>query len=128
MKFKYPSKRQKIDMKNQKLKALLLFLTKECGLNKFSVIEKKDILASFDKHIYVDENELEGLVLTLERQGFIKIKYDDDNVFCLSVLREIEKETKKEREQKSLLPFFLLCLLGSFIGSLIATLISRLIS
>ena len=114
-------------MNNQKLNSLLIFLTNECGLNKFTVIDKKDILSFFDKKIYIDENELESLVFTLERQGYIKIKYEDENVFCLSVLKESENAIKKEREKFFSFSFFILCFLASFIGSFISTIISALI-
>jgi hypothetical protein len=42
----------------------------------------------------MEENELDSMLTSLERQGYIKIKYEDDNVYCLSVLKELETETK----------------------------------
>ena len=112
-------------MKSQKESILLSYLAKECGLNKFNVLDKKDISACFEKKFYVDEIELEALMLSLERQGLIKIKYDDDNVFCLSVLGEPEE--KKENPARTLFPFFLLSTLGGFIGSVLGVLFTYLI-
>ncbi len=113
-------------MKNQQEKHLLSYLTRECKNSGYSVIDKKDVLSSFDKKIHVDEIELETLMSSLERQSFIKIKYEDENVYCLCVLKH-EIEEKKESSKKSLFPSFLLSLAGAFLGSFFATLIVRLI-
>ena len=110
-------------MQNQKQKILLSFLKKECGLNKFSIVEKKDILSIFEKRYYIDETELENLIISLERQGYIKIKYDDDSVYCLSVLKEFEIEEKKERKDFSYLSF-LLIFVSSFLGGLLGSILS----
>jgi hypothetical protein len=113
---------QKISMQNQKIDVLLYFLKKECGLNKFSVVEKKDILSLYEKKYYIDESELENLMQSLERQGYIKIKYDDENVYCLAVLKDFEIREKKERKANSFLSFllvFLASFLGGFFGSIL---------
>ena len=116
-------------MKNQKEKMLLTFLSNECGFNKFSVVEKKDMISCFTKS-YVDENELDSLVLSLERQGFVKIKYEDDDVYCISVLIRESEQEKKESPKNS--PFkhnivvFLSALIASFLGTIIAMLIFTL--
>ena len=113
-------------MKTSKERILHAYLAKECGINKFKVIDKKDILASFEKGVYVDENELESLMISLERQGIIKIKYDDDSVFCLSVLQDIA-EKRKESPKRTLFPLLLTALLGGFLGSILGEIFISLI-
>ena len=112
-------------MQNSKEKCLINYLCRECGFNKFTIVEKKDMLSCFDKHIYIDENELDNIIQSLERKGYIKIKYEDENVYCLSVLFNIEDE-KKEKTAKTP-SLFLLAFVGSFLGGLIGSLIINLI-
>ena len=112
-------------MQNQKEKLLLSFLYRDCGLNKFTVVDKQDILSCFQKRNYIEEGDLDNLIQALERKGFIKIKYDDENVYCLSVLRECEEEKK---EIKTKLPsLFFWVFLGSFLGGLLSSLVINLI-
>lgn len=112
-------------MKNQKEKTLLSYLLNECKSSGYSVIDKKDILTAFDKRLNIDENELDSLINSLERQSYIKIKYEDDSVFCLCITQR-DFEEKKER-QKSPFSSFLLSLAGAFLGSFFATLIVKVI-
>ena len=106
-------------------KDLLALLSKECKPNIYTVFEKKDISSSLDNNT-LDENEIDNLMLSLERQGFIKIKYEDDNVYCLSVLKR-EIEEKKESHKQAPFSYLLFCFFGGFFGSFFGTLIVRLI-
>jgi len=117
----------KKNMKNQKERELLNYLSRECEINKFTVVEKRDILYSLEKEIK-DEEELDYLLLSLERQMKVKIKYEDDNVYCLSLLKkEIEVETEKREGRSPLFSNLLINLLASFLGSLLGSLIINLI-
>lgn len=111
-------------MKNQKEKTLLSILSRECKPNQFSVVEKKDILFSFPKIMPIEEEELDGLVLSLERQGFVKIKYEDDSVYCVALLK---KEEEKREVSPSFKSLFFLALLGGMIGGFAGSFLSFLI-
>lgn len=110
-------------MKNQKEKQLLSCLAKECKPNQFSVIEKKDILSSFPKSSQIDEEELDEIMLSLERQAHIKIKYEDDNVYCLCLIKD---DIEKREASPSFKNIFWFGLLGGFCGSLIGSFIAFL--
>lgn len=115
-------------MKNQKERELLNFLSKECELNKFSVIDKRDILSSFDKKLLIDEDELDSLMLSLERQAKVKIKYEDESVYCLCLLgKEIELDEKKEEKTPLLSRYFIVSFFASMLGSLLGSLVIMLI-
>lgn len=112
-------------MKNQKDRILLDFLQKECDYSKFKIVDKSDMLSCFDKKFYVDEEILDQLVSSLERKGLIKIKYEDENVYCI-LLTKKEFEEKRENKSSLSLTYFLTALtsfLGGFIGAIIAKII-----
>jgi len=111
-------------MKNREIQ-ILRFLANECKSNEYNVIEKKDIVSFFDKKNIIDENEIDAMISALERKGYIKIKYDDDNVYCLCVIHN-DVEEKKE-SKTALFPSFLFNLLSAFLGSFIATLLVRIV-
>ena len=111
-------------MKQKKETKLLSFLQSQYESDKFQLIEKQDILSTFDKNT-VDEAELENMLISLERQGYLKIKYEDDNVYCLCVMK---KNIDEKREQKSLLPLlYILSAIASFLGGMLGAIVSRFI-
>jgi len=113
-------------MKNEKEKTLFSILSKECKSGQFSVIEKKDLLFSLSKSFFVEEEDLDELIYSLERQNRIKIKYEDENVYCLSVT-QIELPQQKREVSPSFKKSFLFCLLGSFLGGLAGSFFAILI-
>ena len=117
---------QKGYMKNEKEKTLFSILSKECKSGQFSVIEKKDLLFSLSKSFFVEEEDLDELIYSLERQNRIKIKYEDENVYCLSVT-QIELPQQKREVSPSFKKSFLFCLLGGFLGGLAGSFFAILI-
>lgn len=113
-------------MKNEKEKLLISILSKECQIGQFSVIEKKDIIFSLSKFFYVEEEELDELIACLERQGYLKIKYEDETVYCLCVTKK-ELPQQKREVSPSFKKFFIFCLLGAFLGGLIGSFCAFLI-
>ena len=109
-------------MKQKNESIILSFLQHECEFGKFQLVEKQDMLAALDK--FVDANELDSLLLSLERQGYVKIKYEDDNVYCLSLSK---KEVEEKREQNhSLSLFYFLSFVAAFLGGMLGAIISKI--
>lgn len=114
-----------------KSKLVLKILIKECPYGAYNIIESKDIISALPGKYKVDMEGLENILIFLERQEYISIKYDDDGVYCLCVLpfgyEIFENEENKKREDKKsprlwlyVLFSFLTSFLGSFLGVVIA--------
>ena len=117
-----------------KSKLVLKILVKECPYGSYNIIESKDILSAMPNKYKIDMEGLENILIFLERQEYISIKYDDDGVFCLCVLpfgyEILENDSNKKREDKKSPPlwlFIILSLLFAFIGAILGSLISTLL-
>ncbi len=118
-----------------KSKIVLKILNKECPNGAFKIVDSSDIISSMPNKYKVDFEGLKHILIYLERQDCISIRYDDDSVYCLAVLpygyELCETAQQKEKLPKRKLPLyviyiiiFTLCFLGGLIGSLIANLIN----
>lgn len=120
-------------MLDVKSKLVLKILIKECNNGTYKVIETSDIISAMPAKYRVDSDGLDNILIYLERQECISIKYDDDGVYCLCVLpygyELSEHDNKKEKGKKSPRLFWILLLcttlsfLAAFVGSLLAKLI-----
>ena len=117
-----------------KSKLVLKILQKECPNGAYNLVEAKDIVSAMPIKYRVDTDGLNNILIYLERQEYISIKYDDEGVYCLCVLPfgneviETEGKQKDERKFPRLWIFAVICFLSSFLGSLAALLtISRLL-
>ena len=94
-----------------KSKLVLKFLIKECPNGSYKIVESKDIISSLPLKYKVDLNGLDNILIYLERQECISIKYDDDNMYCLCVLpygyKIFEREKNIKRENSSFPPFWI---------------------
>ncbi len=119
-------------MLDVKSKLVLKILIKECPYGSYNIIESKDIISALPSKYKVDMEGLENILIYLERQEYISIKYDDDGVYCLSVLpfgNELLEQDDKKREEKSsrlwlfiLINFFVTLVagcLGAVIGNIL---------
>lgn len=119
-------------MLDVKSKLVLKILIKECPYGSYNIIESKDIISALPSKYKVDVEGLENILIYLERQEYISIKYDDDGVYCLSVLpfgNELLEQDDKKREEKSsrlwlfiLINFFVTLVagcLGAVIGNIL---------
>ena len=120
-----------IDIKS---KIVLKILCKECPNGAYKIVDAGDIISAMPNKYKVDTNGLQHILVYLERQDCISIKYDDDNVYCLAVLPygfEIcESSSQKESPRKKGLPlplYFLIMFLIGFSASLIANILGRII-
>ena len=82
----------------------------------------------------IDVEGLENILIYLERQEYISIKYDDDGVYCLCVLpfgnELLEQDDNKKREEKPsrlwifIVVNFFVTLLASLLGVMIANILN----
>ena len=115
-----------------KSKLVLKILQKECPNGAYNLVEAKDIISAMPIKYRVDSDGLNNILIYLERQEYISIKYDDEGVYCLCVLPfgneviETEGKQKSERKFPRLWLFFILMILSSFLGCLLSHLVQSL--
>ncbi len=120
-------------MIDTKSRLVLSILAKEAGDGSYKIVEIADIIMALPKRFRMDSEAVKHILTYLERQDIISIKYDEDDVFCLSILPygfeilENEKPKKiKQSKHKSkninwawvILSFFS-ALLGTTLGIVI---------
>lgn len=113
-----------------KSKLVLKILIKECPSGGYGLVEAKDIVSALPAKYRVEAEGLEHILIYLERQEYISIKYDDEGVYCLCVLpfgNEVIESAQgnQKSEGKSPRPWlvFILAFLGSVCGVLLASLL-----
>lgn len=94
-----------IDIKS---KIVLKILAKECPNGAYKIVDTSDIISAMPNKYKVDSEGLKHVLIYLERQDYISIKYDDENLYCIAVLPygyEIcENNNQKESSKKKELP------------------------
>ena len=117
-----------------KSKLVLKILLKECPNGSYKIVEAKDIISALPNKYRVDGDGLNNILIYLERQEYISIKYDDEGVYCLCVLpfgnEVLENDGKQKSEEKKSLHFWLVIVLAffaSFLGAGLATILARYI-
>lgn len=127
-------------MIDTKSKLVLKILAKECGNGNYKIVEIPDIIMSLPRHFRMDSEAVKHILTHLERQDIISIKYDDDDVYCLSVLpygfeilenekpKLIKKEKTKERKLNIMTIFlsFISALIGTTLGIIICYFLLKL--
>ena len=122
-----------------KTKLVLKILAQECRNGNYKIVEVSDIIMALPKRFRMDSDAIKHILEHLERQDFISIKYDDEDIYCLAVLpfgfEILENDSfsdlnrKKEKQKKFSMLTFILCfasaLLGTTLGILICYLILR---
>ena len=118
-----------IYMLDLKSKLVLKILIKECPYGSYNIIESKDIISAMPSKYKIDMEGLENILIYLERQEYISIKYDDDGVYCLCVLpfgnEILENDDNKKREGNP--PRLWIIILLVFISSLLACLLGTVL-
>lgn len=117
-------------MLDTKSRLVLSILYQEAKNGNYKIFELQDIISSLPKRYRMDTQTVRNILIHLERQDIISIKYDDEDKFCLCVLPygfeivENEKPSKiafREKKQTSSInyPLFaIICFLSSFLGIL----------
>ncbi len=133
-------KRKTKIMIDTKSKLVLKILANECSDGNYKIIEVSDIIMSLPRHFRMDSEAVKHILTHLERQDFISIKYDDDDVYCLAVLpygfevlendkpKYIKKEKAKEKKLNiaTILLSFLSALIGTTLGIIICYFLLKL--
>lgn len=119
-----------IDIKS---KLVLKILAKECNNGNYKIIEIPDIIMALPRHFRMESEAIKHILTHLERQDMISIKYDDDDVFCLTVLpfgfetleNDKPKFLKKEKikEKKLNVATIILSFASAFFGTSLGILI-----
>ncbi len=112
-----------MQMLDIKTKLVLKILIKECPSGRYKIVDGKDVISSLPQRYKIDLDGLDEVLSYLERQEMISIKYDDEGLYCMSVLplgyEEGSKSlAKQKREEKS--SHFWINLIFTSISSLIA--------
>ena len=118
-------------MLDLKSKLVLKILQKECPNGAYKIVEAKDIISSMPTRYRVDFDGLDNILIYLERQEYISIKYDDDGVYCLCLLpygnEILETENYKKRSEAGaprlwllIVIIFCCCLASSLLSLLLA--------
>ncbi len=117
-----------------KSKLVLKILSKECPNGSFKIVESKDIISAMPNKYRVDTDGLDNILIYLERQEYISIKYDDDGIYCLCVLpfgnEVLETENSQKREGNNPPPFWkqsLMTFTMSLTSSLLVLLLAYLL-
>ena len=89
-----------------KTKLILKILIKECPYGRYKIVDGKDVISALPQRYKTDLDGLEETFSYLERQEMISIKYNDEGLYCLSVLPLGFEEGAKtlvqqKREEKS---------------------------
>lgn len=121
-----------IDIKS---KIVLKILAKECPNGAYKIVDTSDIISAMPNKYKVDSEGLKHVLIYLERQDYISIKYDDENLYCIAVLPygyEIcENNNQKESSKKKELPIsikILIMIVIGFITSLVSDIIAKFIN
>lgn len=115
-------------MIDTKSRLVLSILASGGADGSYKIVEVPDIIMSLPKRFRMDSEAVKHILLYLERQDIISIKYDDDDVFCLAVLpygfEILETDgTKTPRPQKATKVFPIAAVLASFFSALLGTVI-----
>ena len=120
-------------MIDTKTKLVLKILANECSDRNYKIIEISDIIMALPKHFRMESDAVKHILTYLERQDMISIKYDDDDVYCLTVLpygfetleNDKPKHAKRERTHEKNLNVATIVL--SFVSALVGTILGILV-
>ncbi len=124
-------------MLDTKSMLILKILAKQSAGGSYKIFESADLISSLPTRYRTDSDGIRHILTHLEHLDMISIKYDDDDVYCLSVLPyglEVLENTKlkpgrSEKTPKNSLPalVFILSFIGAFLGALISYFLTKFI-
>jgi len=120
-------------MIDTKSKLVLSILAKECGNESYKVIEASDIIMALPRHFRTDSTTIKHILMHLENQDLISIKYEDDDTYCVAVLpigfEVLENQKPKLIQRKNVaenrVSYLTICF--SFLSALLGTALGILI-
>lgn len=112
-------------MLDTKSRLVLSVLAKETKNGNYKIFELPDIIMSLPKHYRMDESAIKHILIHLERQDIISIKYEDDEKYCLAVLpfgfeileTEKPKYYREIKDKKNNNNNFLIGFFSAFLGT-----------
>ncbi len=116
-------------------KEVLRFLLEFCKDGSFQVLEYEEIIKSLSSNYNLDREGIMQILKHLNSLEYIIIKYNDDNVVCLSTLpfgrQYIESEEEKKKNilkmknmaRGAFISALFAALIGAFLGTLIYNII-----
>lgn len=115
-------------MIDTKSKLVLSIISKETKNGNYKIFELSDIIMSLPRHYRMDKVAVKHILMYLERQDIISIKYEDDEKYCMAVLpfgyeileNEKPKYYKEIEDKKIKNNNFLICFFASFLGTSVA--------
>ena len=121
-------------MLDPKTQLILNMLIKECPSGSYKIIDSRDIISSLPSKYHIDEKALDHILIYLERQEYISIKYDNEGTYCLCVLpyaKDFLDDEKAKKRENIKFPhfwfFIFICSTLSFVSSLLGCLFGNLI-
>lgn len=100
-----------LDIRTNELLTLLYNL---CPSGSYKIITATDLIKDFPQVYKADNDLIRQMITNLSQNGYISLRYDSDDVFCLSLTPKgrlyFETESKEEIVKKvaitDLLPYF----------------------
>lgn len=118
-------------MLDVKVKLVLKILIKECPSGRYKIVDGRDIISALPQRYRLDLEGVDGVLNYLERQEMISIKYDDEGLYCLSVLPLGFEEGAKTPQKREVSPPFwlniLLCAISSFVAGLLGVVLANIL-
>ena len=104
---------------------LLIFLRSQVNPQAYKIYSFSELLSALPEYLGVDNIAVKECLLMLNRDGYITVKYRDENEICLSVLDKVS-ERKEVTEEKTNLgkKGFSGAFLGGVAGGIIGALIT----
>lgn len=104
---------------------LLIFLRSQVNPQAYKIYSFSELLSALPEYLGVDNIAVKECLLMLNRDGYITVKYRDENEICLSVLDKVS-ERKEVTEEKTNLgkKGFSGAFLGGVTGGIIGALIT----
>ena len=108
-------------MPDKRTHHLLMHINALCADGSYKIVEKNELLSCFPAKLGTDDKGLENML------RYLKVKYAQDGVYCLSPLPEgrmYEEQVRQGREEglRRRVSVLLLTALGAFLGAFLGAL------
>lgn len=119
-------------MLDKKTLLLLNIINDACDNGGYKIFEISELISLFPSDVSIDSNALRESVKTLSEHGYLSVKYEDENEFCLMPLpsgrakTELDKNERESTKIRNRYQFFY-SFLGSLIGGVTTLIIALLI-
>ena len=115
---------------------MLSVLARICADGSYKIIEITELVKEMLPRFKIDGNELAQIMQYLQDNEMISLKYNDDSVYCISVLpkgrvtNEVEVIHKSHGQRviskKAVLALFCGCFAAAFFGAILGGLFTKL--